>query len=176
MNHRLFFALWPDDEVRRHIAATAVAVERTHAPGGRRLRRDRLHLTVQFIGDFAPLPDGLVEAACGAASRIECEPFVLRLDRAGSFRGSRVWWLGCVDCPAGLQALWHALGRALHGAGVPVKAHPQFAPHVTIQRNVRRPLGPTPVAPIEWPVSDFVLIDSQAEAGYVRLGRWPLRG
>lgn len=176
MNHRLFFALWPDDEVRRRIDGAAAAIENAHAPGGRRLRRDRLHLTLQFIGDFAPLPDDLVEAARDAASRIECDAFALTLDQAGSFRGSRVWWFGCRECPAQLQALWDALGRALGDAGVPIKAHPQFTPHVTIQRNVRKPLQPVAIDPVEWPVSEFVLIDSRSEAGYVQLGRWPLRG
>jgi 2'-5' RNA ligase len=176
MNHRLFFALWPDDAVRRRIDAAAAAVECAHAPGGRRLRRDRLHLTLQFLGDFAPVPAGLVEAACEAASRIDCGVFSLTLDQAGSFPGSRVWWLGCRACPAELQALWSALGEALGDAGVPLKAHPRFTPHVTIQRNARRSLARTPVAPVEWPVSDFVLIDSRPEAGYVRLARWPLRG
>jgi 2'-5' RNA ligase len=176
MNHRLFFALWPDDAVRMRIDAMAAAVERTHASGGRRLRRDRLHLTVRFLGDFAPLPEGLLDAARDAASRVEGEAFVLTLDRAGSFRGSRVWWLGCGDCPAALHGLWIGLGQALREADVPVRPHPQFSPHVTIQRNVRKALAPTPVEPIAWPVSDFVLIDSQAEAGYVELGRWSLRG
>lgn len=175
MNHRLFFALWPDDGVRTRIDAASAAVERAHAPGGRRLRRDRLHLTVQFLGDFAPLPAGALDAARDAAARIETRAFVLTLDRAGSFRGSRVWWLGCEACPDELQLLWSALGHALREAGVPVRPHPRFAPHVTIQRNVRRALAPTAIEPIAWPVSEFVLIDSQAGAGYVEVGRWPLR-
>jgi 2'-5' RNA ligase len=174
MSHRLFFALWPDEAIRARIDSTAAAIEREHAPGGRRLRRDRLHLTVRFLGDFAPLPPGLLGAACDAASRIESAAFALTLDQAGSFRGSRVWWLGSHDTPPGLIALWEALGQALAGAGVPVKAHPQFTPHVTIQRNVRKSLLPVPVTPVEWPVSEFVLIDSQAGSGYVQLGRWPL--
>lgn len=176
MHHRLFFALWPDDAVRGRIDAAAAMVEHAHAPGGRRLRRDRLHLTLQFIGDFAPLPDGLVEAACDAASRVVSPAFALALDHAGSFRGSRVWWLGCRDCPGELRALWSALGTALGDAGVPCRPHARFTPHVTVQRNVRRPLASTPIAPVEWPVRDFVLIDSRADAGYVELGRWSLRG
>lgn len=176
MNHRLFFALWPADDVRRRLDASAASVEHAYSPGGRRLRSDRLHLTLQFVGDFAPLPEGLVEAASDAASRIECDAFVLTLDHAGSFRGSRVWWLGCRECPTPLQALSDTLGRALIDAGVPIKPHPRFTPHVTIQRNVRKPLQPVVIEPVEWRVSDFVLIDSRNDAGYVHLGRWPLRG
>lgn len=175
MNHRLFFALLPDGRLRERIDATAAAIEREHAPGGRRQRCDRLHLTVHFLGDFSPLPAGLVEAARDAASRVDRDAFVLTLDHAASFRASRVWWLGCHDSPAGLQALWESLGKALADAGVAVDAHPRFTPHVTIQRHVRKSLAPAPIAPIEWPVSEFVLIDSQAAAGHAPLGRWTLR-
>jgi 2'-5' RNA ligase len=175
MNHRLFFALWPGESVRDRIDETAAAVARDHAPGGRRLRRDRLHLTLQFLGDFSPLPEAVTSAVVDAAARVVCDPFTLTLDHAGSFRGSRVWWLGSGECPAALQALHAALGVELAAAGVAVKAHPTFTPHVTIMRNVRTALPMTPVDAIDWPVDEFVLIDSQPERGYVELGRWPLR-
>lgn len=176
MHHRLFFALWPDDGVRARIDAAAAAIEREHRPGGRRLRRDRLHLTVQFLGDFAPLPDAVADAARDAASRIDVEAFVLTLDCAGGFRGSRVGWLGCRQCPPPLHALHDVLGRALAATGLPADTRAGFTPHVTVQRDVHAPFARMPVAPIEWPVREFVLIDSRAGEGYVRIGRWPLRG
>lgn len=176
MNHRLFFALWPDEAVRGRIDEAAARIEREHAPGGRRLPRDRLHLTLQFLGDFSPLPEAVTDAAVDAALQVACDPFTLTLDRAGAFRGSRVWWLGCSACPPPLQTLNRSLGDALATAGVPVRAHPTFTPHVTIQRNARRPLPSTPIEPIDWRIQEFVLIDSQAERGYIELGRWPLRG
>lgn len=181
MSHRLFFALWPGDEVRARIDAAADGLVRAHVPGGRRVRRDRLHLTVRFLGDFATVPDGLVEAACAAASRIGHDAFDLTLDTAGSFRVSRVWWLGCREEHAGLTMLWQSLGRALGDAGVLMKPSHRFTtqvftPHVTVLRDVPRVLAPAPIEPVHWAVPDFVLIDSRPGAGYVRIGCWPLRG
>lgn len=173
--HRLFFALWPDDSLRQRIDEIAAQLEREHAPGGRRLRADRYHLTLQFLGDFQPLPPSLVDDACGAAGTVRQAPFDLTLDCAGSFRGSNVWWLGSHAVPPGLQQLWDRLGQALLQARVRVKSSSQpFAPHLTIQRDVRRHIALLPTSPLRWHVGEFALIDSQPGRPYTVLGRWPL--
>ncbi|HEY5781616.1 MAG TPA: RNA 2',3'-cyclic phosphodiesterase [Lysobacter sp.] len=173
--HRLFFALWPDDSLRQRIDETAAQLEREHAPGGRRLRADRYHLTLQFLGDFQPLPPSLVDDACAAAGTVRQAPFDLTLDCAGSFRGSNVWWLGSHAVPPGLQQLWDRLGQSLLQARVRVKSSSQpFAPHLTIQRDVRRHIALLPTSPLRWHVGEFALIDSQPGRPYTVLGRWPL--
>lgn len=165
--HRLFHALWPDAALRERIAAAAARIDREQAPGGRPLRPDRYHVTLQFLGEFPVLPEATVEAACEAARTVAFEPFDLVLDRVGGFAASRVWWLGCSEVPAALQRLHDGLGAALAAAGVSVKAHPVFTPHLTIRRNVRRHTRPRPIAPLEWRVEGFVLIDSDPRLGYV---------
>lgn len=170
--HRLFFALWPDATLRRRIAATATQVEAEHAPGGRPLEPERYHITLQFLGEFSPLPAALVESACEAGGRVAFEPFDLVLDQVGSFPGSRVWWLGCSDMPRALQTLHDALGLELATSAVAVKAHPRFTPHLTIRRNVRRQIPQRPVMPLTWQVRGFVLIDSDPRLGYVRRAGW----
>jgi 2'-5' RNA ligase len=50
--HRLFFALWPDDALRVRIADVAAKAITAHASGGRSLKPDRYHVTLQFLGDF----------------------------------------------------------------------------------------------------------------------------
>lgn len=174
--HRLFFALWPDDALRPHIAATAASVVSEHAPGGRPLKPDRYHVTLQFLGDFRPLPTSLVEDAKAAAAAVRSPAFELSLDEVGSFRGANVWWLGSKHSPDGLRALFDALGRSLAQHRVPVKSSASFVPHLTVQRDVRRFIAPTPVPPLPWPVREFVLIDSQPGRGtpYEVIGRWPL--
>ncbi|QSX76122.1 RNA 2',3'-cyclic phosphodiesterase [Lysobacter arenosi] len=173
--HRLFFALWPDDALRHSIDEEAARIERELSPGGRRLNAARLHMTLQFLGDFASLPPALLDGACAAAAQIRVSPFALELDCAGSFRGSNVCWLGPTATPAGLQELWDSLGIALRQHEVPLRPAPAFSPHVTIQRNVRRHLPVTPIAPLSWPVHDFVLVDSQSGQPYRIIERWPLR-
>lgn len=173
--HRLFFALWPDDALRHSIDETAARLERELAPGGRRLNAARYHMTLQFLGDFASLPPALLDGACAAGAQTRVPPFALKLDCAGSFRGSNVWWLGPTATPAGLQELWASLGIALRQHDVPMRPAPAFSPHLTIQRNVRRHIPATPVESLPWPVHDFVLVDSQSGQPYRIIERWPLQ-
>ncbi|HZX77777.1 RNA 2',3'-cyclic phosphodiesterase [Lysobacter sp.] len=172
--HRLFFALWPDDALRARIDDTATTLEREHAPGGRRLRADRYHVTLQFLGDFKPLPDGLLDRVRTAAANVRSPSFALELDRAGSFRGSNVWWLGSHEAPSALKSLWDELGRALLKQGIRPRSTGGFVPHLTIQRDVRHHLPPTPVEALHWDVREFVLIDSRPGQPYRIEGRWPL--
>ena len=173
--HRLFFALWPDDALRDRIAATTAELIGEHAPGGRPLKPERYHVTLQFLGDFQPLPPRLRDDALAAAATVRAPAFELPLDCVGSFRGANVWWLGSHATPAGLRTLWDALGHALAQRRVPVKTNGGFVPHLTVQRDVRRHIASTPVAPaLSWPVREFVLVDSRPGRPYELLGRWPL--
>lgn len=174
--HRVFFALWPEDGLRADIDRTAATLERDHAPGGRRLKPERYHVTLQFLGDFQPLPPSLIDTACAAADAVRAPAFAMPLDCAGSFRGSNVWWLGAQAMPTGLQTLWERLGQALLRARVPIKASASYVPHLTIQRDVRRQLPETPIAPLPWHVDQFVLIDSRPGRPYDVVGRWSLAG
>jgi len=174
--HRLFFALWPDEALRPRIAQAATSVVSEHAPGGRSLKPDKYHVTLQFLGDFRPLPVSLVDDARAAAATVRSPAFDLVLDEVGSFRGANVWWLGAQHVPEALRALYDALGQSLGRRRVPVRSQASFVPHLTVQRDVRRHIAPVPVAPLAWPVHEFVLIDSQPGRGtpYEMIGRWPL--
>jgi 2'-5' RNA ligase len=169
--HRLFFALSPDTGLRQRIADVSLQLEREHAPGGRALKPDRYHLTLQFLGDFQPLRPSVVDAARQAADSVRLPAFELSLDHAGSFPGSNVWWLGTHGVAPGLQALWDALGVALARAGVQVKSSQRFAPHLTIRRDVRRQIEPLALEPLRWTVRDFVLFDSMPGEPYEVLHR-----
>jgi RNA 2',3'-cyclic 3'-phosphodiesterase len=175
--HRLFFALWPDAALRGRIATTVAALERDHATGGRRLNQDRYHLTLQFLGDFQPLRQSVLDAAIAAAEGVHQPAFDLVLDRAGSFPKAGVCWLGASAAPEDLQQLWNELGRTLAAARVQVRSASGFSPHLTILRDVRGPLPSMPIEPLAWPVREFALIDSVsgAKPGYRLLGRWPLQ-
>ena len=175
--HRIFFALWPDSSLRERIAATVVQLEHGNPSGGRRLNADRYHLTLQFLGDYRPLRQSVLDAAITAAEGVHSPAFELALDCAGSFPGARVGWLAPRTMPAALQSLWDSLAVALARTRVQVKSPPAFSPHLTVLRDVRKPLPSTPIEPLHWPVREFVLIDSVSGAhpGYRLLGRWPLR-
>ncbi|HSR65015.1 MAG TPA: RNA 2',3'-cyclic phosphodiesterase [Xanthomonadaceae bacterium] len=173
--HRLFFALWPDPPLREAVAATVGALVQAHPNDGRRLRADRYHMTLQFLGDIAaPRRDEVVARATAAAAEVESPAFDLLLDHAGSFPNARVWWLAPTDPPAGLRQLWDALGVALLQADQKPKASPGFSPHLTVVRDVGARLPETPVEPLRWRVDRFVLIDSQPPRPYRIVGQWPL--
>ena len=174
--HRLFFALWPDDGVRREIAVRAAAIAVACAPGGRPSSVGRYHLTLQFLGTFKPLPPALVEGAIAAADSVRAEAFSLVLDRLGSFDRNRVWWLGPDLAPPGLRSLYERLGLALAGTGLfPTEDATRFVPHVTLGRKLQQRFEPRAVDPVAWPVREFVLVDSAARAADYRIvRRWPL--
>lgn len=154
---RLFFALWPD-------AATGDALSRTgkllHQHwGGRLMRADTLHITLAFLGR-TPVEQLDVLAAC--ADTVRTDAFELILDQAGYWRHNRIGWLGASQMPPQHLELVGALNTALRGAGFAVDARPHV-PHVTLLRNTAG--GELPACePVRWPITDFVLVVSRAEA------------
>ncbi|MDQ3286777.1 MAG: RNA 2',3'-cyclic phosphodiesterase [Pseudomonadota bacterium] len=173
--HRLFFALWPDEDTRARIAATADRL-RAHAAGGRWVPPERYHLTLQFLGTFRRRPTPVVEAASAAAAQVRSPALTVQLDRIGIFPGRpRLWWLGRED-PGPLLPLWNNISCSLLERGISGDS-PTFVPHVTLARGMT---GAPPQAlslPVTWEAEDFVLIHSQsaAETRYTVLGKWPLR-
>lgn len=165
--HRLFFALWPGAALRDAIAAAALQLDEAHAPGGRAVHPSRYHLTLAFLGDCDPS----IAAAVGDAVRASA--FELRLDRADTFAGNRILWLGMAEIPEGLSALSVALGRSLARADLRTRDDAAFVPHVTLQRDIRRPVATTAIPPLHWHVRDFVLVDS-IDGTYRVVGQWSL--
>ena len=118
---------------------------------------ENLHLTLAFVG---PVDEETARCLETAAATVQPEPFTLVLDEVGQFRGSRVVWLGASRVPEPLAHLVALLSRALEPCGYRPDPRP-FRPHVTLLRNgeLATP-GPVEVAPIEWPVDGFVLVES----------------
>ena len=176
---RIFFALWPDATVAESFDA---AGKLAHAAcGGRRMRRDTLHMTLAFIG---AVPEARIEAAQQAAAGVVNPAFTLQFDRLACWRHNRIVWIGCSEPPPPLLTLVGQLAGHLTDAGFPLEAR-AFAAHVTLLRNARcQPMAQA--QPIAWPVRDFVLAESRlplsrklpGEVGegsrYRIVGRWPL--
>lgn len=161
---RLFFALWPDEDVRRGIVERREMLGRVSR---RRVPDHNLHLTLLFLGDQPAERLGEFESVAGA---IRVEPCELRLDRFGWFPGARVLWLGG-EAPEALRTLQAALYAGIGELGIDLDRRP-FRPHVTLFRKVaRRPGLPTP-PPLSWPVREFALVESIPGQPYRRIGRW----
>ncbi|HUW39311.1 MAG TPA: RNA 2',3'-cyclic phosphodiesterase [Rhodocyclaceae bacterium] len=166
---RLFFALWPDPAVSDGLAAAARAA---HARcGGRMMRRDGLHLTLVFVGEVA---EPVVETLHRAASRVSADAFELSFDRYGCWRRKGIVWAGCAAAPP-LDELVGQLARNLSESGLQLEER-EFSAHLTLLRNARCADLPSFEA-IDWPVAEFVLVESQRSASgsaYTIIGRWPL--
>ena len=168
MKLRLFYALWPDPDTRDALSAAARPL--LEACRGRRVPKRNYHLTLAFLGS---VPAQRLDELHAAAERVAFEPFTLRIDRHGYWRGPRVAWLGCSNPPAAATALADTLRAALAPLGFEPDPRP-FRPHLTVLRGCRGCDFDGQVAPVEWPVDRFVLACSETlPAGPVYRVVWP---
>lgn len=170
--HRVFFALWPDDEVARQFDEAGHLAHRSL--GGRRMRRETLHLTLAFIGD---VPAERLAELRGIASSVRLPAFDLLFDRRHCLARRKLFWAAASIVSPGLRELATALNERLKAADFRTEDRP-FAAHVTLLRHARCDKAlPAGDLRIEWPVRDFALVESELRpegAGYRVLQRWPL--
>lgn len=157
---RLFFALWPPDELQDELATWAKQV----AGRGRVMRRENIHLTLAFLGATDPeLLPMLVERA----RAVRFAPIRLMLDRVGYWRHNRIVWCGTDNEPQALTALVVELRAGLGGAGIRYDPKP-FVSHLTLVREATC-LPRTPAwVPSVWEAQDFVLVSSVRVEGRIR--------
>jgi 2'-5' RNA ligase len=173
-SHRVFFALWPDDEATGHLYALAHHL--TSRGGGRVMRPAVLHLTLSFVGSVTPVQIDQLE---GIAAGIRAEAFDLSLDRLGFWPQRGILWAGCRQSPPPLRRLADLLAAALRDAGFVID-HPSGSapvPHVTLARRARCISLPRLGTPIRWRVSEFALVESHlhpSAASYKTLASFPL--
>jgi 2'-5' RNA ligase len=177
---RLFFALQPDADAAARIASLAQTLRDAHELKGKPLKTPHLHVTLHFLGDHVGLPQPLVAAASQAAARIACPPFHVTFDRVASFRNKarrpQPLVLLCSDDESALVAFRQTLTDALKQEGLAQGLDMRFTPHVTLLYDTRV-LPERQVEPIQWVVTEFVLIHSLiGKTRHIPLGRWPLRG
>lgn len=151
---RTFLALWPDAAVRAQLAERSAAAARACA--GRAPQPDTLHLTLVFIGTTSA---DRIAALSAMMDAIDAPWFALRFDRSGWFRQSGVAWLGVREPPEALMALQEALARGASRLGFSLDVRP-YVPHLTLARDVHKPLPDRVFAPLDWPVASFVLVAS----------------
>jgi len=166
---RLFFALWPEEALRRSLARLAAEV--AARAQGKAVPAAKLHMTLAFLGEVAA---GRLPAAVDAASRVKGAAFELAMDEVGSFSAAHVAWVGSVAGHPACSALQSDLAAQLRREGFELESRP-FAAHVTLVRRIVRPIGREAVAPIAWPVRDFALVVSDTGKGnYEAVRRWEL--
>jgi 2'-5' RNA ligase len=175
----LFFALLPDIVTARRIGRIA---ERSISEGdltGRRLKNERLHVSLKFVGRFPRLRSKFVYAARLVGDAVSLSPFEVTFSAIGSFEAPPSKGGGPSKSPLvllgegeGLFTLHEALGAAMRKTGL--RAGEAFVPHLTLLYGASM-VPPRSIEPIRFTAREFVLIHS--EHGLTRyhvLGRWPL--
>jgi 2'-5' RNA ligase len=166
--HRVFFALWPDDTTRAAISRATRAV--VGASGGRPIAKERLHVTVAFLGELTP--EGLASAR--AAAPVPVGEFELVLDSVGLWPESKILWLAPTVPPEALFELEARLADALAARGFRAEER-VYRPHVTLARRARAVVAE--IEPVPFPVRELALVESFPDARNVHyevLERWPL--
>ena len=165
---RVFFALWPDDATRSALVrATKGAVRLC---GGRPIAKERLHVTVAFLGEVTAEQLASVRGAAPVA----VGAFDLTLDLLGVWPQSRVLWLAGRDVPDALNALERELWTRLEQRGFK-REERIYRPHLTLARRARPVEEEVP--PVTWPVTELALVESIPDGRNVHyevLERWPL--
>ena len=130
---RLFLAInFPD--ILRESLHSAIEPLRLAAPGARWVDRDRIHLTIKFLGEQPERAvGGLVTALEKVASRYDPIPLDIGgLNAFPNLRAPRVVWVGVRADPK-LELLQHDIERACEALGHEVEGR-AYRPHVTVGR------------------------------------------
>jgi 2'-5' RNA ligase len=163
---RLFFALWPDDDVIGQL--TAIAGQLNLESRSRRVDPKNYHVTLAFVGEV-PATKLAVLQQIGRAVR--APRFTFNCDSIEFWRGSQVVVAAVRAAPPGLLDLWGELNDALE---LPRET---LRPHVTLARKVTQAPVLQAMSPVVWRATDFSLIRSDTggtESSYTVLDTWSL--
>ena len=168
---RLFFAVWPPAETAEALHRWARSVR--EQAGGRAIGPRAIHLTIAFLG---AVPGSRLEAVFASARRVSAGAHSLALETATQVARRALVWAGPAQTPPQLAALANALAAELRLEGFELQ-HRAFLAHVTLLRNAASGVVLPELPALEWPVTDFALVQSRPGSGpahYEILARFPL--
>ena len=167
---RLFFALWPDSDIRNKLAALGEEL-----PGNREklVPKQNLHITMSFLGN---IDKSLINPLLSGAAKIRAKPFSLILDQIGWWKRPKVIWVASTDTPEALNSLVSQVNSQVNACGLSGEER-SYQPHLTLVRKAMKPVRGMEFDPIHWNISDFCLIESVTHARgaeYKIIQRWPI--
>ena len=172
--HRLFFALWPSDEVRNEIKKQVQPlIKQLKQHPAKKVPPHNWHITLAFLGNVSSETKQCVIEQAGV---ITGSSFALQLNEFGFFKRASVVWLGTKQCPDVLKELVEHLNKKLADCGYQSEFK-DYTPHLTFLRKAYKPLDDLLVEPVHWQVNEFVLVESVTTdrgARYQVINRWPL--
>lgn len=174
---RLFFAAFPSTQDAAAIHDMARIHSRRRELGGYPLRANRLHVTLDHVGDYPVAPPHIIDFARRVGDHVVRSCFEATFTRAESFRGGpgrHPYVLLGDEGLGGFHFLRNALGDAYAGLGVDIRSTP-YKPHMTLLYG-KREAAAVEITPLTWRVSEFTLVLSHV--GEMRcdlLARWSLK-
>ncbi|MFF3375683.1 RNA 2',3'-cyclic phosphodiesterase [Streptomyces sp. NPDC002680] len=185
---RLFAAVLPPEDVTRELAAEVAGLR--SLPGADTLRWTGVpgwHFTLAFYGevDEDVVPD-LSARLERAAHRTE--PFALAVRGGGQFGHGRALWAGAAGELDVLRLLAERAEAAARKAGVEMREHRHYKPHLTVARSREAFEAGPYVEALDaytsrtWTVGDLALVRSNLpksgvpgeQPRYEVVDRWPL--
>ena len=168
---RLFFALWPDDDVIQNIKQSVIKhFLNCH---GKTLKKNNWHITLAYFGAADASTQICLEKQ---AEKIKSQPFELNLSKCGFWPRPKVAWLAPEEIPEALKQLTHELQHVIQPCGFKPEIR-EYQPHITLVRKAIHQVAVSEVEPINWQVTRFCLVESKAYpegAQYKVLRSWDL--
>ena len=154
-SHRIFFALWPTNDVRNNIVSTFKQSAYSKL-AWRMLPESNLHLTLHFIGNVST-----EKMIClhNQAQQVTADAFDITLNHYGYFQKPKIIWMGLDKISNKLNALHTKLANNLKPCGYNAEQR-EFNPHLSLIRKARQPEQLLKFEPIQWQVKEFVLVES----------------
>lgn len=168
---RLFFALWPDEDVRESLAK--FNIELAQKCTGKPMRASNLHITLAFLGNVAM---NRLDCLLSMAKATTFIPFEMTLNHLGIFNSSKIIWAGLEEEPDALVKLAAALYKGAIACDIQMDPRP-FKPHLTLMRKTNQlHENELELKPVHWQANDFCLVASVNKSDgveYKVLNRWP---
>ena len=177
LTDRLFFAIFPDKANAIRIAQLTHQLRAQLGLLGKPLAENRLHVTLQYLGDHSGLPQELITRAIQAAATVEMPAFEIVFNHILSFsrkRHNRPLVLCGDEGVIAIALFQRQLGNALQRLGLGRWVAPIYTPHLTLLYDDRC-ITTQAVDEISWIAREFVLVHSLlGQSQHVPLARWPL--
>lgn len=130
---RLFVAINFEKDIRDKLEKLILELKR-YSLKGTFVRKDLLHLTLEFLGDISGYEVSEIKKVM---EEISDKPFLIRTDNIGCFnrRNGHIYWVGIED-NEGLLNLQSNLHKKLDRQGFKLSQRP-YKPHITLGRRIR---------------------------------------
>lgn len=164
---RLFFALWPEQNIKQQCAALTSKLNRAGKP----VSEANLHVTLLFLGRVSPEQE---TALIWEAGKLTAPLMALTFDRLSFWKKPAVLCLTANQFDQNLSTLNERLTRIAKQQGIAVEDRP-FKPHVTLVKQVNSKID-LDFAPVVWRSNGFCLVESCASAHgveYRNIECWP---